>query len=494
MAISYPTGIDALTNPTSGQGLNSPSHSSQHADANDAIEALEAKVGVNSSAVTTSHDYKLGEVTGTDKAVGKTATQTLTNKTLTSPAVNLGSDATGDMYYRNSGGALTRLPIGTSGQIINVDVTGIPAYVANPAAADASTTVKGVSEEATQAEVDAGTAAGSAARLFQNPSTNRAKLLNTGVADTGSANAVAIAPSPAITAYAAYQEFTFKAAATNTGATTINVNSLGTKNIYKNGTSALTGGEIVTGGIYTVTYDGTQFQLINNSVVAVDQNSTPNTLPSFGTYFTTVLKVDTNSKFTFTGTPVPYPNATTISSTAASVSTVTKLLGRANAAHELPILFDSGIDLKLSYWMVNSNISAGATPVGAGKLWYFHGITDGAGATVNAVTDITNTAIARAGFTHYNGRIYTVTCSTSATTSTDIQADAATTKRIFTIDYTPTSVKFYINGSLVATHTTNIPTAPSGSPNMGLQFTGYNGDSTSNYITVSNVVLSETLN
>ena len=57
MATSFPSGLDALTNPTSANGLNSPDHAGQHADANDAIEALEAKVGINSSAVTTSHYY-----------------------------------------------------------------------------------------------------------------------------------------------------------------------------------------------------------------------------------------------------------------------------------------------------------------------------------------------------------------------------------------------------------------------------------------------------
>jgi hypothetical protein len=53
----------------------------------DSIEALEAKVGANSSAVTATHDYKLSGVTGTDKAVSKTGTETLTNKTLTSPTI-----------------------------------------------------------------------------------------------------------------------------------------------------------------------------------------------------------------------------------------------------------------------------------------------------------------------------------------------------------------------------------------------------------------------
>lgn len=92
MSINFPSSLDSLSNPTSTDLLDntSPSldHWTQHADANDAIEALEAKVGVNGSAVTTSHDYKLSEVTSTDKAVGKTATQTLTNKTLTSPTIN----------------------------------------------------------------------------------------------------------------------------------------------------------------------------------------------------------------------------------------------------------------------------------------------------------------------------------------------------------------------------------------------------------------------
>lgn len=62
MAINFPTSLDNLTNPTSTNPLTSPDHAGQHADANDAIEALQAKVGVNSSAVTTSLDYKVAQV------------------------------------------------------------------------------------------------------------------------------------------------------------------------------------------------------------------------------------------------------------------------------------------------------------------------------------------------------------------------------------------------------------------------------------------------
>lgn len=71
--------------------------------------------------------------------------------------------------------------------------------------------------------------------------------------------------SPAITAYVAGQRYHFKAGGTNTGAATINFNSVGAGAIKKGpaGTTALAAGDITTGGIYTVEYDGTNFQLRN---------------------------------------------------------------------------------------------------------------------------------------------------------------------------------------------------------------------------------------
>jgi hypothetical protein len=41
MATNFPTSVDVLTNPVSNDSLNSPSHSAQHTNANDAIEAIE---------------------------------------------------------------------------------------------------------------------------------------------------------------------------------------------------------------------------------------------------------------------------------------------------------------------------------------------------------------------------------------------------------------------------------------------------------------------
>lgn len=79
--INYPTSLDTLSNPVGTDKVNNANaalvHSTQHSNANDAIEALEAKVGINGSAVTTSHDYKLSEVTSTAKAVSTAGDQSI---------------------------------------------------------------------------------------------------------------------------------------------------------------------------------------------------------------------------------------------------------------------------------------------------------------------------------------------------------------------------------------------------------------------------------
>ena len=62
MATNFPNNIDALTNPNSTDPLSNPSHSQQHINANDAIEALQTKVGVNGSNDINSLDYKVTDI------------------------------------------------------------------------------------------------------------------------------------------------------------------------------------------------------------------------------------------------------------------------------------------------------------------------------------------------------------------------------------------------------------------------------------------------
>lgn len=91
---------------------------------------------------------------------------------------------------------------------------------------------------------------------------NDPRIINQYVVDTGLTNAYVITPNPGITAYAAGQIFTFKAANANSGASTLNVNGLGVKNIKKSVSSDLTTGDIPLNGIILVEYDGTNFQLL----------------------------------------------------------------------------------------------------------------------------------------------------------------------------------------------------------------------------------------
>jgi hypothetical protein len=68
--------------------------------------------------------------------------------------------------------------------------------------------------------------------------------------------------------YTAGAQYSFIAQNTNTGAVTLDIDSLGVKSVTKFGTTALSAGDIVASAITLVEYDGTRFQLINpaNSV------------------------------------------------------------------------------------------------------------------------------------------------------------------------------------------------------------------------------------
>jgi len=62
MATTFPTTLDQLLNPTGTDSVQLVSHAAQHSNANDAIEALEAKLGVNNSTDATTIDYKVRDL------------------------------------------------------------------------------------------------------------------------------------------------------------------------------------------------------------------------------------------------------------------------------------------------------------------------------------------------------------------------------------------------------------------------------------------------
>lgn len=90
-------------------------------------------------------------------------------------------------------------------------------------------------------------------------------------AAAGSANAITATYSPAIASQPAGQGIRLKATATNTGSTTITVNGLSANTIKKNtyaGLVSLSGGEIVSGGIYFLVFNGTNYELLNPTIGA----------------------------------------------------------------------------------------------------------------------------------------------------------------------------------------------------------------------------------
>jgi hypothetical protein len=90
------------------------------------------------------------------------------------------------------------------------------------------------------------------------------RLLND-AADTGAANAYAVAPVPAIAAYATGQVVLLRPANGNTGAATLAVSGLAAKNIKLMDGNNPFSGALLTTGIYQLVYDGTNFVLLNPS-------------------------------------------------------------------------------------------------------------------------------------------------------------------------------------------------------------------------------------
>lgn len=96
--------------------------------------------------------------------------------------------------------------------------------------------------------------------------TNTYTILNT-VAGTNAITAVGA--STVTVGYPRGVAFRFLPVNTNTGAVTINISGLGIKNVTKYGTTPLVANDLLVGSWAYITYDGTQFQLINPATVSV---------------------------------------------------------------------------------------------------------------------------------------------------------------------------------------------------------------------------------
>jgi hypothetical protein len=101
-------------------------------------------------------------------------------------------------------------------------------------------------------------------------------------ADTGAANSYVLTLSPVPTAYFTGMMVCFVPANSNTGASGINVNGIGLKDLRKANTVQLNAGDVVAGSVAVAVYNGTRFILINPAYAGVLLNV--QTFTSTGTY------------------------------------------------------------------------------------------------------------------------------------------------------------------------------------------------------------------
>ena len=110
----------------------------------------------------------------------------------------------------------------------------------------------------------AGTAAADAVRFDQLTAAGVPLITVAGTAD-----AITGTITPSLTAYTTGGLFSFVVGSTNTTAVTLNIDGLGAKAVTRTGSVALVAGDMVTGQVVLVEYDGTRFQLINGNNLRV---------------------------------------------------------------------------------------------------------------------------------------------------------------------------------------------------------------------------------
>lgn len=305
-------------------------------------------------------------------------------------------------------------------------------------------------------------------------------------ADAGANDTYVITLSPVPTAYTNGMTIKFKANTANTGAATINVNSLGAKTIVKYVNTTLADNDIAAGMYCTLIYDGTNFVLQNPiaNIVTPSSSYIVNADETLATYYTwtTPLIVSTDAGPTyvikgFTGTAISNPGShnggagTTDLSWAGAGTIYSQIQGNgSNSDYTAASSKDIRIKYRLKY--------QGA--YGASK-YFGIGIAD----ATTTFDDVETSNAEGIRFVLNNATLYTSTGTGAANTNNNVSASLTYTNwNIFEIVFNPgTDAKFYINGTLVATHTTNIPTG-------SLQFFGIGATDAGNLAFISPITFS----
>jgi hypothetical protein len=126
--------------------------------------------------------------------------------------------------------------------------------------------------------------------------------------------------TPALTAYAAGNMFSFVVANTNTTAVTINIDGNGSKAITRTGSTPLVAGDMIAGQVAVIEYDGTRFQLLNaNSFTNLLVSGTLN----YGGVTLTNAVTGTGKMVLDTSPTVNNPTVTNYTESVVAIGTVT---------------------------------------------------------------------------------------------------------------------------------------------------------------------------
>lgn len=163
-----------------------------------------------------------------------------------------------------------------------------------------------------------------------------------------------------LAAYTAGQSFRFVSAGANTGAVTININGLGAKAITKNGTTALASGDIPSGALIVVSYDGTQFQLFMGASGSYAQAGANSDITSLNGLTTPISLVALRSYLS--GLTMSTAGASAIMSIAAGMAM--------DSTNAYPLTLASSINKTTSAWAVGTGNGGLDTGVIANSTWY----------------------------------------------------------------------------------------------------------------------------
>jgi hypothetical protein len=132
-------------------------------------------------------------------------------------------------------------------------------------------------------------------------------------ADAGANDTYTITLSPVPTAYTTGMVVHFKANTANTGAATLNVNSLGAKTIKKDVSVDLDTGDILANQLLTVIYDGTNFQVISplpvktyNANITINSSTTTTITCGFRPKLVRISAFNGNSNYGVTSSQGSY--------------------------------------------------------------------------------------------------------------------------------------------------------------------------------------------